>query len=67
MHIVRFIDDNGQEGYGHDYNDGKALRLTGDLFSGLQKTDERVIVKKILAPVAPSVILAIGLNYHRHA
>ena len=67
MHIVRFIDDKGQEGYGHDYNDDKALRLTGDLFSGLQKTDDSVIVKKILAPLVPSVILAIGLNYHRHA
>ena len=67
MHIVRFLDDNGREVYGHDYENGKALRLKGDLFSGLQKTDERVIVKKILAPVAPSVILAIGLNYHRHA
>ena len=67
MHIVRFMDDKGQEGYGHDYKNGKALRLTGDLFSGLQKTDDSVIVKKILAPLVPSVILAIGLNYHRHA
>jgi 2-keto-4-pentenoate hydratase/2-oxohepta-3-ene-1,7-dioic acid hydratase in catechol pathway len=67
MHIVRFIDDKGQECYGHDYSDGKAARLAGDLFSGLEETSENVNVKKILAPLVPPAILAIGLNYHRHA
>jgi len=67
MHIVRFIDDNDQDCYGHDYGKGKALRLSGDLFSGLEETGESVDVKKILAPLVPSVILAIGLNYHQHA
>jgi 2-keto-4-pentenoate hydratase/2-oxohepta-3-ene-1,7-dioic acid hydratase in catechol pathway len=67
MHIVRFMDDEGHDGYGHAYSDGKALRLTGDLFSSLEKTSESVNVKKILAPLVPSAILAIGLNYHQHA
>jgi 2-keto-4-pentenoate hydratase/2-oxohepta-3-ene-1,7-dioic acid hydratase in catechol pathway len=67
MHILRFIDENGQDCYGHDYGNGKAIRLAGELFSGLEKTGESVSVKKILAPVVPSAILAIGLNYHQHA
>ena len=67
MHIVRFIDDKGQDRYGHDYSNGKALRLAGDLFSGLEETGETVNVKKNLAPLVPSAILAIGLNYHQHA
>ena len=67
MHIVRCIDDNGQDCYGHDYSKGKAMRLAGDLFSGLEETGETVNVKKILAPLVPSAILAIGLNYHQHA
>jgi len=67
MHIVRFIDDRGQECLGYDYHNGKASRLTGDLFSGLKDTGESVGVKKILAPLVPSAILAIGLNYHQHA
>ena len=45
MHIVRFIDDKGRECYGHDYSNGKALRLAGDLFSGLAETGEKVNVK----------------------
>ena len=67
MHIVRFIDDRGQECLGYDYHNGKASRLTGDLFSGLKDKGESVSVKKILAPLVPSAILAIGLNYHHHA
>ncbi len=67
MHIVRFIDEKGRDCYGQDYSDGKAVRLAGNLFAGLEKTGETVKVKKILAPLVPSAILAIGLNYHRHA
>jgi len=67
MHIVRFMDEKGQDCYGHDYSNGKALRLAGNLFAGLEETGETVNVKKILAPLVPSAILAIGLNYHQHA
>jgi len=67
MHIVRFIDEKGQDRYGHDYSNGKAMRLSGNLFTGLEETGENVNVKKILAPLVPSAILAIGLNYHQHA
>ena len=67
MHIVRCIDNKDEECYCHDYSNGKALRLAGDLFSSLEETGENVNVKKILAPVVPSAILAIGLNYHQHA
>ena len=67
MHIIRFIDDKGRECLGHDFRDGKASRLAGELFSGLADTGENVRVKKILAPLVPVAILAIGLNYHQHA
>ena len=67
MHILRFMDQKGQAGYGYNYRNGKALRLAGDLFSGLEETGENANVKKILAPLVPSAILAIGLNYHQHA
>ena len=67
MHIVRFIDEKGQDCYGHEYSSGKAMRLAGNLFTGLEETGENVNVKKVLAPLVPAAILAIGLNYHRHA
>ena len=67
MHIVRFIDDQGRDCLGHDYRNGKASRLAGDLFCGLEDAGENVGVKKVLAPLMPAAILAIGLNYHQHA
>ncbi len=67
MRIIRFIDENGKVGYGHNYVDGRAVRLTGDLFTGLEETGKKVAVKKLLAPLVPAAILAIGLNYHQHA
>ena len=67
MHIVRFMDEKGQDCYGHEYRNGKAMRLAGNLFTGLEKTGENVNVKKILAPLVPAAILAIGLNYRQHA
>ena len=67
MRILRFMDEKGQVSYGRNYRKGKALRLAGDLFSGLEETGENVNVNKILAPLVPSAILAIGLNYHQHA
>ena len=67
MHIVGFIDEEGQDCYGHNYRNDKAARLGGGLFTGLEETGETVNVKKILAPLVPSAILAIGLNYHQHA
>lgn len=67
MHIIRFVDEKGQDGYGHNFSDGKAIRLAGDLFSGLKDIGETAAVNKLLAPLVPSAILAIGLNYHQHA
>jgi 2-keto-4-pentenoate hydratase/2-oxohepta-3-ene-1,7-dioic acid hydratase in catechol pathway len=67
MRIIRFVDEKGQECYGHNYEKDTAVLLEGDLFAGLKDTGKTAPVKKLLAPVAPAAILAIGLNYHRHA
>lgn len=67
MRIVRFLDENGSERYGHDFHDGRAELLEGDLFLGFGKTGARVAVRKLLAPLNPPAILCIGLNYRQHA
>lgn len=67
MRILRFIDENKQIRYGYNYNNGLATILEGDLFTGLKDTGEKAGVMKWLAPVVPSAILCIGLNYHDHA
>jgi 2-keto-4-pentenoate hydratase/2-oxohepta-3-ene-1,7-dioic acid hydratase in catechol pathway len=67
MRISRFIDQNNTLGYGILKDDNTAEILAGDLYQGLEPTGELTSVSKILAPLEPSNILGIGLNYHEHA
>jgi len=67
MRISRFIDQNHNIHFGKLRDDGRAEVLSGDLFEGLQPTGRIEAVAKLLAPLEPSNILGIGLNYHEHA
>ena len=67
MRIIRFIDENGHIRFGHDFRNGEAALLEGDMFKRLQDTGKRKKVNKLLAPLQPSAILCIGLNYLQHA
>jgi 2-keto-4-pentenoate hydratase/2-oxohepta-3-ene-1,7-dioic acid hydratase in catechol pathway len=67
MKIVRYLDAAGKTGYGAEQSDGSVLALRGDLFGKLETTKEKVSVKKRLAPIVPSMIWCIGLNYKHHA
>ena len=67
MKIIRHLDPQDRITYSELQADGTALLLKGDLFKGFQSTGKKAEVKKLLAPLAPIQILAIGLNYRRHA
>ncbi len=67
MKILRYLDSNNQTHFAAEKPDGSAERLTGDLYGGLQPTGETADIKKLLAPLAPTAILCIGLNYRHHA
>jgi 2-keto-4-pentenoate hydratase/2-oxohepta-3-ene-1,7-dioic acid hydratase in catechol pathway len=67
MKIIRYQDQQGNIGYAAQQPDGSALKLAGELYSGLRPTSETADVAKLLAPVAPTAILCIGLNYRKHA
>ena len=67
MRIIRYLDNKGNERYGAQQKDGLVIELTGDLFSGLTPINRRADVMKLLAPLLPSNIFGIGLNYRRHA
>jgi len=67
MRIIRYLDENGNTCFGHDHRNGKATLLEGNIFESLQDTGRRTAVAKMLAPVQPSAILCIGLNYSQHA
>ncbi|MDB6173236.1 MAG: 5-carboxymethyl-2-hydroxymuconateDelta-isomerase [Chthoniobacteraceae bacterium] len=67
MQIIRYQSSQGVIGYAAQQSDGTHLKLRGELFSGLEPTEETADVAKILAPLDPAVILCIGLNYRQHA
>jgi 2-keto-4-pentenoate hydratase/2-oxohepta-3-ene-1,7-dioic acid hydratase in catechol pathway len=67
MKIIRYSDANGNFSYAAGQADGSALRLEGNIYAQPRLTDEKANVKKLLAPVEPSSIICIGLNYRRHA
>ena len=67
MRIIRYLDCQGNVHYGAEHKDGSAIELAGELFSGLKPIDRAADVRKLLAPLIPSSIFGIGLNYRRHA
>ncbi|CAN5693154.1 hypothetical protein BH11ARM2_BH11ARM2_18840 [soil metagenome] len=66
MKIVRFLHDATVR-YGALQADGSAHLLDGDPFSDLRETGQSVMPEKLLAPIEPTCIIGIGLNYRRHA
>lgn len=67
MRIIRFIDETGTIRLGQKRGDGTATVLRGDLFAALEATDQSAAVTRLLAPLEPINIFAIGLNYGEHA
>src|SRR5206468_5399975 len=52
---------------GQPIDDHTAFRIEGDLLSSYRVTTEKLRVEKLLAPLVPTDILCIGLNYRAHA
>jgi 2-keto-4-pentenoate hydratase/2-oxohepta-3-ene-1,7-dioic acid hydratase in catechol pathway len=67
MNIIRYADPQGQVRYAAEKADGSALDIEGDIFGEYRVTTMKATVAKILAPVVPTSILCIGLNYKKHA
>jgi len=66
MRIARFI-SGGKIHTGKMIDDKSALRIEGDLFGSDRVTDQKLPIDKLLAPLVPTDILCIGLNYREHA
>src|SRR5260221_9612573 len=67
MNLLRYQDSQSHIKFAAKQPDGTAREVTGDVFTEFQVTSKPADVRKILAPVAPTGILCIGLNYRRHA
>jgi 2-keto-4-pentenoate hydratase/2-oxohepta-3-ene-1,7-dioic acid hydratase in catechol pathway len=67
MKIIRYESPSGDIGYAQLHADGATTKLAGTLFEKLEPTSQSVVVSKVLAPVEPTAVLCIGLNYRQHA
>ncbi len=67
MRIFRQLDRNGVPQHVAQSPDGSLRAIQGDLFGKFHVTDQKAEPGKLLAPVIPSAILCIGLNYRKHA
>lgn len=66
MKIARFI-SGSHTVVGQVVDDKTALGIEGDLFGTFRVTSDRLTIDKLLAPLVPTDILCIGLNYRKHA
>lgn len=67
MRLIRYMDPDGAVRYGEQPPGGTAVALEGDPFAGLRPTLQPARIARLLAPVAPTAIVGIGLNYRAHA
>ena len=69
MKIIRFIAEDGSLLYGSYMPDRpeRAEILLEDPLKSLNVTNETVRIKRLLAPISPCNLFALGPNYRRHA
>jgi 2-keto-4-pentenoate hydratase/2-oxohepta-3-ene-1,7-dioic acid hydratase in catechol pathway len=65
--IIRYLNNQGEVGFANEQVDGSSFVLTGDIFNGARLTGEPAQIAKRLAPVVPTMIWGVGLNYRHHA
>ncbi|HUA39043.1 MAG TPA: fumarylacetoacetate hydrolase family protein [Candidatus Sulfopaludibacter sp.] len=67
MKIIRYQDRQGNFVHAARQADGSALKLVGEILGSPRITSEKAEVTKLLAPIQPTSIICIGLNYRKHA
>lgn len=65
MRFIRFV-SGGQVHHGEQIDDATARRVEGG-FASWRVTKDTLKIEKLLAPIVPTDILCIGLNYRDHA
>ncbi|MBN2341613.1 MAG: fumarylacetoacetate hydrolase family protein [Deltaproteobacteria bacterium] len=67
MRLIRCLDNHHQMVHAEQLNAQTFIRVKGSIETGFERTDEKLQPTKLLAPLAPVNIFAIGLNYADHA
>ncbi len=66
MKMYRYLDPEGEVRFAVG-EAGKLLRAEGDPYRGLVPTGDEARVAELLAPIVPTAVVGIGLNYRKHA
>ncbi len=66
MKLIRHLSPSGPA-YAALQADGTAREISGDVFADFRVTDRTIKPGKLLAPIVPTNIVCIGLNYKKHA
>src|SRR4029453_6018184 len=66
MRIIRFL-SGGEIHLGEQVDARTALVIDGQLLGPHRLSEHRLPIDKLLAPLVPTDILCIGLNYREHA
>jgi len=67
VRIIRYLDGGGDPAYACRTAEGKCRKIQGDIFGTFQLTRDEIDASRLLAPVAPPLIVGVGLNYREHA
>ncbi|MBP7142445.1 MAG: fumarylacetoacetate hydrolase family protein [Opitutaceae bacterium] len=67
MKIIRYSDSSGTIRYAAETAPGRHQVLKGDPYGAREVTSEVATIGQLLAPIVPTQILGIGLNYRHHA
>jgi 2-keto-4-pentenoate hydratase/2-oxohepta-3-ene-1,7-dioic acid hydratase in catechol pathway len=67
MKLIRYKDSHGKIAHAALQPDGSALQIARGTAGSPRVTKEKADVAKLLAPIEPSAIICIGLNYRGHA
>ena len=66
MKLIRCLDESGRTVLASQSAEG-VFEIEGSLFDSFRPTGKQVSVRKVLAPLVPTTIFCIGLNYRKHA
>jgi 2-keto-4-pentenoate hydratase/2-oxohepta-3-ene-1,7-dioic acid hydratase in catechol pathway len=67
MRIIRYQDKSGEIGFAAQTAHGVYEKLSGDVYQSPKPTGKTAEVATLLAPIVPTSIICIGLNYRQHA
>ena len=67
MKLIRYLSPHGRLGQAALQPDGSAREIEGDIFSAYRVLPDVATIGKLLAPIVPTMIWGIGLNYRKFA